>query len=271
MSKKSKKKPMSSKRIKGKASNQKSRADTPAAQTSTSRHQIVDVLRGCAILLMFVYHFTYDLNYYGAVRINFNYDPFWLGFRTLIVSMFLGIMGFSLYSSKIRGFKKDRYFRRLGLLVLYAGIISLVTYLLFSEEMVFFGVLHFIAVATVIGLIFLRFYYLNLVIGAILILLGTNFGDTLFDKEALQWFGLMTFKPITIDYVPVLPWFGVVLIGQFAAQFGVSRRAFSNVLSWSSPHPIFRVLSFGGRHSLHIYMLHQPVFMGFLFIVFQAL
>ncbi len=271
MSKKSEKKLMSSKRIQGKASNQKSRAHTPAAQTSTSRHQIMDVLRGCAILLMFVYHFSYDLDYFGAVKINFNHDPFWLNFRTLIVIMFLSIMGFSFYSSTIRGFKKDRYFRRLALLVLYAATISLATYLLFPREMVFFGVLHFIAVATVIGLIFLRFYYLNLVIGAILILLGTNFGNTLFDKEALQWFGLMTFKPITIDYVPVLPWFGVVLIGQFTAQFVVSRRAFSNLLNWSSPHPVFRVLSFGGRHSLHIYMLHQPVFMGFLFMVFRVL
>lgn len=271
MSKKRKKKKKPIRQTSGYPSNQKQKAVSSKVLASRSRHQLIDVLRGSAILLMFIYHFCYDLNYFGAISTNFNQEPFWLNFRTLIVSMFLLIMGISLFLSTINGLNKTSFFKRFGLLILYSSIISLVTYLVFPKEMIFFGILHFIAAATVIGLIFVRLYYINLVIGSALILLSMNFNHALFDEGAWQWFGLMTKKPITIDYVPLIPWFGVVLVGLFIGKFVYNHSELSKSLNWESSNPVFQILAFGGRHSLHIYILHQPVFLGILFLFFKLI
>lgn len=242
------------------------RSSATASSVANSRYQAVDLLRGIAILLMFVYHFVFDLVYFKVLHINLNHEPFWLGFRGLIVSLFLGLVGVSLYLATARGLRVQSYMRRLALLVAYAGLVSAASYLLFPRSMIFFGVLHFIAVASVLGLLFTRFYWANLVLGAGAILLGFTVQHPVFDQPVLQWLGLMTRKPVTQDYVPLIPWFGVVLLGLFVGKtlYGGGR---PHVLArWASQHPAARLLAFGGRHSLHIYMLHQPVFMGVLYL-----
>jgi uncharacterized membrane protein len=76
----------------------------------------------------------------------------------------------------------------------------------------------------------------------------------------------MTYKPPTEDYVPVLPWFGVVLLGTAAARIlygghhtpAFAMRDYTSVVS--------SALIGLGRHSLLIYLLHQPIFMAILFV-----
>jgi len=225
------------------------------------------VLRGGAIALMIVYHFCFDLNYFGHVRLDFNHDPFWLGFRTLIVSLFLAVMGFSLQLSHAGHWRRRAFFIRLGWLVGAATLVSLSSYMMYPKSMIFFGILHFIAVASLLGLLFLKLFYLNLLLGAAIILLGVNFAHPWFDQPALQWLGLMTHKPITEDYVPVLPWFGVVLIGLFAAQWIARQPTPPNWIHWQSRHWLANTLSFGGRHSLIVYLLHQPILLGLLYLL----
>lgn len=86
--------------------------------------EIIDVSRGFAILLMFVYHFIYDLDYYGFIQQNFTEDDFWINFRIVIVSLFLLIMGISLYLSCYRGLSKKRFQQRLLLLIFYSSLVS---------------------------------------------------------------------------------------------------------------------------------------------------
>ncbi len=234
------------------------------------RYPIIDVLRGLAILMMFSYHFSFDLNYFGFLQLDFYHNPFWLNYRTLIVSLFLGLVGVSLSLATRYGFKPRAYFRRLGLLIVFAILVSIVTYIQFSDRMIFFGILHFIALASVLGLAFVRFYWLNLVLGAGLVVLGTQFQNAVFNQPWLQWIGLMTHKPFTEDYVPLLPWFGVVLLGIFIGKLVFQKQPQAWLQNWQSTHPFMRTLSFGGKHSLIIYMLHQPVFMGLLYLVSLA-
>lgn len=227
-----------------------------------SRIQLFDVLRGVAIGLMAAYHFCFDLNYYGFTHFNFNYDPFWLGFRASILSLFLGLVGISLILATVGGFNLRRYLKRLGWLAACAITVSLSSRMLFPDSWIFFGVLHFILVASILGLAFLRFYWVNLGLGSLLIVAGLTLQHPLFDQPGLQWFGLMTHKPITEDYVPLLPWFGVVLIGLFLGRYFLRSRWNKRLSAWHSSHAIARLLALAGRHSLLIYIAHQPVLMG---------
>ncbi len=228
------------------------------------RYPAVDVLRGTAIALMFSYHFSYDLTYFGLARFDFYNGAFWLGFRALIVSLFLATVGISLVLASADGVRPRPFLRRVAVLLLYAGAVSLASYIMFRERMIFFGILHFIAVASVLALPFLRLYRGNLALGTALILLGAYYQNPLFDTPGLRWIGLMTYKPPTEDYVPLLPWFGVVLIGLFLGKLLFRERRVAALADWRGHHPLARVLALGGRHSLNIYMLHQPLFMGLL-------
>ncbi len=240
----------------------------PVKSSSTKqRYLIVDVLRGLAIAMMFHYHFSFDLNHFGFIQQDFYRDPFWLNYRTLIVSLFLALVGVSLSLATRRSFNPKSYFRRLGMLVFFAALVSIASYIQFSDRMIFFGILHFIAVASVLGLIFVRFYRLNLILGAGLVILGNQFQHLAFNQPWLQWVGLMTHKPFTEDYVPLLPWFGVVLLGIFFGKLFFEKQPQRWLINWQSEQPLIRVLSFGGRHSLIIYMLHQPLFMGLLYLI----
>ena len=221
-----------------------------------------------AIVLMMAYHFTFDLNYFNVVHIDFNHDHFWLSARALIVSMFLGLVGVSLYLANGHGFNRRRFWRRIGILAGCAVAVSLASYIMFPRTMIFFGILHFILVASLLGVLCVRFYWGNLIIGALIIIVGLLAQDPVFNQPALQWVGLMTHKPVTEDYVPLFPWFGVVLIGIFLGKYLYSEPvpAFAR---WQGNSALGRTLTLGGRHSLLIYMLHQPLFIGILYMFFS--
>lgn len=228
---------------------------------------LIDLLRGVAIALMFSYHFCFDLDYFGYVSIRFSSDPFWLNFRSLIVSLFLGVVGFSLYLAHQGHWNRQIWLKRFGLLVLASLAVSLSSYLMYPDSFIFFGILHFIALASLLGLLFLRLGYLNLVIGPIILLIGNYYSQAFFNQPAWQWFGLMTHKPSTEDYVPLFPWFGMVLIGLGLAFWTQNNQTLSRLLHWQNHHPLVRTLTFAGRHSLLIYLLHQPIFLGLLYLV----
>ncbi len=233
----------------------------------TQRIILIDLLRGLAIALMFIYHFCFDLDYFGYVDIEFNRDPFWLNFRSLIVSLFLGLVGFSLYLAHDGHWNRPAWLKRLGLLILASLAVSLSSYLMYPNSFIFFGILHFIAVASLFGLFFLRLGYLNLLLGSIILLIGNYYSHSFFNQPVWQWSGLMTHKPITEDYVPFFPWFGMILIGLGLAHWTKNNPTLTRWLHWQNHHPISTTLQFGGQHSLLIYLLHQPIFLGLLYLI----
>lgn len=234
---------------------------------SASRFSVVDALRGIAIVLMAGYHFCFDLDYYGLIRVDFNHAPFWLAARSLILSLFLGVAGISLILANPKTINRHAQLRRLGLIAGCSALVSMGSYVLFPASWIFFGVLHFIAVASVLGLLFLRSHWFNLVAGIAILAAGTSVSFPLFDQPALQWVGLMTHKPFTEDYVPLLPWFGVVLIGMFWGRFLLDARWPESMRAWQPRTGAGRALVLAGRHSLIIYMLHQPLLLGLSYFV----
>ncbi len=235
----------------------------------SSRYQLIDILRGVAIALMVFYHFCYDLTYFQLSGFDFYRDPFWLNLRTLIVSLFLGLVGVSLVLAVEHGINKRRYFKRLGLLVLFALAISINSYFMFPGRTIVFGILHFIAFASVAGLLFVRWPLVSLLLGIGLISLDRIYQHAFFDQAWVHWLGLMTHKPATEDYVPVIPWFGVVLIGIFIGHQVQKAASLQFVKTWQSNSPLARGLALAGRHSLLIYVLHQPFLFGVLWLAIR--
>lgn len=246
------------------------RSPTPGNDALKPRYMVVDMLRGFALLIMFGYHFCFDLRMFGALSGDFNKDLFWLGYRAVIVSLFLVTMGMSLTLATSKGLRRKPFLRRAGIIAACALVVSAASWVMFPKTVIFFGVLHFIVVASFLGLAFRRFLWPNLVLGAGVIVLGVCWSHPIFDLKGLQWVGLMTRKPVTEDYVPLIPWFGVVLVGMFLAGLVYGR---GRPPAWAAKEytgRASRLLALMGRHSLLLYMAHQPVFMGVLWVVFKA-
>jgi len=149
------------------------------------RMQSIDLLRGIAIALMVIYHFCFDLSYVGFAQFNFNYDVFWLSFRALIISLFLGLVGISFSVAAVNGFVWRKVAIRLALLVGCAALVSVSSKVLFPASWIYFGILHFIAVASILALFFVRWHWTNLAVGVGCILVGLKIQSPLFDQPAL--------------------------------------------------------------------------------------
>ncbi len=210
----------------------------PAAARTTAlpaRLVVVDMARGMGILLMFVYHFSWDLTFFGFASLPLFTDPAWLAFRTLIVSVFLLVAGVSQVLAQRGGFRPRPFLRRLALIAACAGAITVATAMVFPQGFVFFGILHNLAVASVLVLPFAGLP--SPVIAAIaagFVAAPWFAAHPLFDHTWLQWIGLMTRPANSVDYVPLFPWFGVVLLGVIVGRQVVAGGA-ASVAGWNPP------------------------------------
>ena len=224
------------------------------------RYPLIDELRGLALVLMIAYHFCFDLNYQGYLQQDFNHAIFWLSARAFIVSLFLLLAGISLLLNAQRK-NSTSFWRRQGRLLAACVAVSLGSYLMFPQSFIFFGILHFILLASFLGRVCVRFYYANLLAALLVLAAGLCYSNSVFNAPWLQWLGFMTYKPYTEDYVPFFPWFGVVLLGIFSGRFILVHP------DWLNRYHASRSLALAGRHSLAIYLLHQPVLLGAMTLV----
>lgn len=215
-----------------------------------------------AIMMMAAYHFSFDLDYFGVIHQDFNHETFWLTARAIIVSLFLTLSGISLVLASSLDMR--HFGMRQARLLAAALMVTAGSYALFPKSYIYFGILHFIFAASLIGRLFLRIPNVALVSGLLVIAAGLGFSNPVFDLPYLQWIGLMTHKPYTEDYVPIFPWLGVVLIGIFLGNLLFVKLK----PAWIYREcPKLKIPSFLGRHSLAVYLLHQPILIGVLYTV----
>lgn len=236
------------------------------SERSPGRLWEVDVARTLAIVMMVVYHAAYDVT---TLAPQTGVDAFSGGWRALQVvtgTSFLTIVGVSLAISNgrsrargLRGFALwRRHARRAGQVLAAALLVSLATYLLLGDEYVRFGILHCIAVAMLLAPLFIRLGVLNFALGAAAIAVGLRLAELTVASDWLFVFGLRSGAELGVDYYPLLPWFGAVLIGLALGRllYPSGRRAawFARAVPAA---PRRHALAAPGRHALPIYLIHQ--------------
>lgn len=218
---------------------------------------------------MAVYHFAWDLEFFGYADAGTTAVGGWRLFARCVASSFLFLVGVSLFLGHGREIRWPDFLRRLATVGGAALAISLVTFLAVPGGFIFFGILHQIALASLLGLLFLRLPVLATLAVAVFVIAAPSFlRSPFFDHPAWWWVGLSSRNPHSNDYVPLFPWFAAVLLGIAAAKAGEAAGLFVRLAAfvpgrWSRP------LDFAGRHSLAFYLIHQPVLIGCVWLFSQ--
>jgi uncharacterized membrane protein len=218
----------------------------------------LDALRGVAILAMVVYHFCFDLRYFGVARWDFEHDIRWLAARTLILSSFLLIAGISAALARRDPAADARWPRHVAVIGGAALLVTAASAMMFPRSFIWFGVLHAIALSLLLARLLIDRPRAALAAGVIVIAAGVMLSSQHFDNRMLGWLGFMTGKPMTEDYVPLFPWSGVLFLGIAAGHALVA----SNFAMLAPLARMPRALRFLGRHSLAVYLVHQPLLLG---------
>jgi len=232
------------------------------------RFAVLDAARGVALFAMIIFHFAFDLDSLGLAALDVGGDPRWRWFARFIAGSFLALSGISLVIAHAKGIRWNAYFRRLAILVGAALLVTLATWYAMPGEFIFFGILHSIGVASLVGLGFLRMPWPATLLAAILVLVAPDFiAGPAFDAPLLRWLGVSTITPSTLDFEPVFPWLSPFLAGMALAQLTLHYFTKISVAGWRPQHAPGRMLAFAGRHSLAIYLIHQPVMFGTLSLI----
>ncbi|GGD39165.1 heparan-alpha-glucosaminide N-acetyltransferase [Aureimonas glaciei] len=227
------------------------------------RIDALDIARGVALIAMAIYHFTWDLENFGYVDHGLTAQGGWKLFARCIASSFLFLVGVSLVLAHARGIRWRSFWRRWLGVALGAAAITLVTFYVTPQGFVFFGILHEIALASLLGLAFLGLPFpVTALVALAVIALPQFVTSDLLDPKALAWIGMAAKPPVSNDFVPLFPWFGAVLLGIAAAQAGRRFGAFDRLRLWNQRLGRAAPLAWLGRHSLLFYLLHQPLLFG---------
>ena len=230
---------------------------------------------------MTVFHFAFDLSYLRFWPQDFYNDPFWTWQRTAIVSLFLWCAGMGQAAAMSQQVPLPRFVRRWALIAGCALLVSVGSYAVFPQSYIYFGVLHGIAVMLLV-LRGLRNAPVAVLCGVAIIAIALppiyrhmaadlpSAMVQLLNSKPLSPLGLMTIKPRTEDYVPLLPWLGVMLLG-FVAGKQVLRNPAAAAWLAQPARGLLAGLAWLGRHSLPYYMLHQLVLLGGLMLLVQIL
>ncbi|OPY18113.1 MAG: Acyltransferase family protein [Methanomethylovorans sp. PtaU1.Bin073] len=231
----------------------------------------IDALRGIAIILMVLFHFIYDLVFFDVLQVDIRSGlMFYIGRSAALLFVFLVGVSLTLSHSrnKISGsqisFKK--YLNRGFHIFLWGLVFTMGSWLLFPNEVIVFGILHFIGVAIILSYPLLEYRLANFVGGLIVFFLSKFVESFTVDFPWLLWLGFTPADFQSLDYFPLFPWFGVIMVGIFAGNiFYPSYRRKYEFIDLSSNRLIY-ILEIMGKKSLAIYIVHQPMLVFLLYV-----
>lgn len=230
----------------------------------------IDILRAIAMLWMTVFHFFFDLDLHGLVEQNFYHDPFWTWQRTAIVSLFLFTAGLSQAVAVHRRQTWPRFWKRWVQVAGAAVLVTAGSMFMFPQSFIYFGVLHGIAVMLIVVRLTAGWGVWLWPLGALAIaakfaapaLIAAYPVLEVLNQAGPNVLGFISRLPITEDYVPLLPWLGVMWWGMAAGRWALVHKpawlgsADTQALGLKSGLVVM------GRWSLIYYLLHQPVMLG---------
>ncbi len=244
-----------------------------SARLPSIRYWEIDLFRGVAVLMMVVFHIVFDLSFFSILPINVS-TGFWRMFAILTAFIFIFLVGTSLNISRYRNGLSPgpvpylRFFRR-GLMILGLGVlITAVTYIVIGPGFIIFGVLHCIGASILIAPVF--FGHPRTGFLAALVILVAGFGmSNLSGPIWLAWAGIHPSYFYTLDYFPLFPWLGIVLLGMTAGVYLYPQGKRGFLVSNPAPR-CTGAICWMGRHSLVLYLVHQPVILAILAFVFPG-
>lgn len=206
---------------------------------------------------MVIFHFSYDLRYFGWVNWNVPNGSNWWPFRYVILTLFIFTMGMSLSLAHGKAIYWKKYAIRTGQLALAAFAITLMSVFMFPNAWIYFGILHFLLFASFVGICFVRVPVFSAAIGILVLMLYWS------GSVSNQWpFDLIPGLPdFTEDYVSVFPWLGATLLGVAAGGLLPLARM-QAFFDW-----LPGIIALLGKHGLVIYLVHQPVLFGGFYLV----
>jgi len=214
----------------------------------------LDSLRGIAIILMIIFHLTWDLVQFNYIELNIKSD-FMLSFRVVIVGLFLFSVGISLQIS-YKIFNKFKFIKRVALLSIYSLLISIGSYIMYPNNWIYFGIIHMILISTFISVWFVNRKYLAL-IGSFVVTIPYIFYNInfMFIKEFFSQF-IIHLPRVSYDMAPLFPYMGFVLFGIYV--YNISKVQVFDI----KKSKVTNILSYLGKHSMIIYLIHQPILFG---------
>jgi uncharacterized membrane protein len=243
-------------------------------KNSINRIWEIDFLRGFAIIMMIIFHILFDIKYFDIYRLDLYHGIYQLIFYPFAI-VFLILVGISLTLSysKVNNILSKRQllikYQMRGLKIFGLGlIITIVSWLYIQDGFIVFGVLHCIGLSIILSYPLINYRYKSLISGIVIIFIGLFLMNYTFNFSWLIWLGFTPSYFYTVDYFPIFPYFGVVLIGIFIGNSVYPNHKRNFQLKDLSKIKIIKFICFLGRNSLIIYFLHQPIILGFLYLLF---
>lgn len=230
-----------------------------------ARLQVVDFLRGFAVVLMIGYHCLFTIEYFGFFKDSgfdilnqFSFLPYIIGSVFVIISGFVG----NLCSD-------ERQKRKTLELAAVAALISITTYFFDNIMFIKFGVIHLLTFCSALSITLKRWNsWLLIVIAIASLYLGVMFSTLRVSSEYLFAFGLVNNSYQAFDQYPIFPWLGIFIFGII-----ISREFDGAVINLEQKYAKLRENAFVktiellGRKSIQIYLIHEPIILGLLFII----
>ena len=215
----------------------------------------IDLLRAIAIILMVIFHTVFDLNEFVGIDINY-LSGFWYWEGKSSALIFIFVAGIS------SGFSKNSAKRGIKVLV-FAMVITLVTYIFFREQYIRFGILHLLGTCMIIFPVLKRINSLLLFISAAVIaFVAAPLQNILTDTSLLLPFGVMNRGFTTFDYYPLSPYLSVFILGVIAYKLFYYKKQSLFKFSYEN-----KGISLISNNSLAIYLIHQPIIVAIIFAI----
>jgi uncharacterized membrane protein len=214
---------------------------------------------------MAVYHFSWDLADFRLAPPMLPFTPQMRLLSHIVASVFLALVGVSLALAHRGGLNVRAFWRRLAIVAGAAALVTAGSFVFAPSEPITFGILHCIAVASLIAAPFVNApAWASLAIGFAAIAAPWLGRSALLDPPWLLWLGLGEALPNTLDWRPLMPWAGVVFLGLGLARLRGVLPWLMRPDRWRARSALARGVCLAGRHSLPIYLIHQPVLIGLL-------
>lgn len=243
--------------------------------TVSDRYNLIDVIRALAILSMIVYHLCYD------IFVAYEIDAVWYTYPAVILWERSISFSFVIVSGIALNFSRHPY-KRGVILNLLGFLITIVSVLIMPSQQIWFGVLNLLGCAMMIThalrSLFDRIPPLAGMASSVLLFAVTfnipkgsvgffslpafALPDGLYSCKYLAFLGFPSRDFFSADYFPLIPWLFLFIFGYFLWRF-IKERGRDGVFRYDVP-----ALSFIGRHSLIIYLIHQPLLYAVCALVF---